>query len=73
MPDKMRPCWIGTVPERDDFDDPITTTFIDGRTVMGPWAIMTPRTHKMRGVGLGTGRGQRYVKEADGTWYKVEG
>lgn len=35
-------------------------TFIDGKTVMGPWAIMCTPCHAERGHGLGTGKGQSY-------------
>jgi hypothetical protein len=65
--------WTGPVGEFDDFQKPITNTIIDGVTVMGPWAIMTPETHRRYGQGLGTGRGQKYEKQADGKWLKVEG
>lgn len=34
--------------------------FIDGSTVMGPWAIMCEDCHETRGNGLGTGKGQKY-------------
>lgn len=75
---KPRKRWLGDIPTKCDVSgDPITDTFIDGRTVMGPWAIMHPKTHKIYGVGLGIGSGQRYVREtdADGNahWYKDAG
>jgi len=67
--------WVGRVSERDDFGNPIKDQFIDG--VMrgrGSWAIMTPAAFRVFGVGkLGTGYGQRYKKQADGKWLKVEG
>jgi hypothetical protein len=66
--------WTGHLESEDDFGDPIVDEFIDGKTVFGPWAIMTPHTFKIKGVGqLGTGLGQRYVKQRDGKWLKVEG
>jgi hypothetical protein len=72
--DTIKPVyWIGTVPQVDDFDVPITRTFIDGKTTQGPWATMTPASHKKHGVGLGTGKGQRYDKQPDGRWLKVKG
>lgn len=44
-------------------DQPITDTFIDGKTAdMGLWAIMCPKCHKIRGIGLGLGKGQRFNK-----------
>lgn len=58
----------------DDFDQPITDEFIDGKTVMGPWGNMSPKSWARHGVGrLGTGYGQRYKKQSDGRWLKVEG
>jgi hypothetical protein len=36
--------------------------FIDGRTTYGPWALMCESCHGLYGVGLGTGRGQKYDK-----------
>ena len=65
--------WHGDIGKDDDFNDPITDTFIDGVTVHGPWAIMTPASHERHGRGLGTGQGQKYKKQADGRWLKVEG
>ncbi len=43
--------------------------FVDGKTLMGPWADMCLTCHKRAGVGLGTGRGQKY----DENGKKVEG
>lgn len=44
--------------------------FIDGKTTSGPWAIMCMACFFINGVGLGSGRGQRYDVE---TLEKVEG
>jgi hypothetical protein len=52
--------WNGTVKKNDDFGDKIIDSFIDGKTKHGPWAIMTPRSFALYGVGLGIGLGQRY-------------
>jgi hypothetical protein len=65
--------WQGPVRNIDDFDQAITDTFIDGATIYGPWAMMTPASHRLYGQGLGTGRGQKYEKQSDGQWLKVEG
>ena len=65
--------WCGKVGDQDDFDEPITDVFIDGRTTSGPWAIMSPASFKAFGMGLGTGRGQVYKLQADGRWLKIEG
>ncbi len=45
-------------------------SFVDGRTDMGPWAIMCLACYYRRGIGLGTGRGQQYDHA---TGIKVEG
>jgi hypothetical protein len=67
--------WMGTRPGKtDDFGDPIESSFVDGKTRSGPWAIMSPRSWRRYGVDhLGLGRGQRYEKQDDGKWLKVEG
>lgn len=67
--------WVGAVPGMDDFNVPITDAFIDGKTGMGPWAIMTPISFSSYGVTgrLGVGLGQRYEKQADGRWLKTQG
>lgn len=65
--------WNGVVGEFDDFNKPIVDIFIDGRTRMGSWAIMTPASFREYGVGLGTGKGQKYVRLQNGRWAKMEG
>lgn len=66
--------WTGEVPPKDDFGLTIGIEFIDGRTKKGPWATMTPMSWRAMGVGrLGLGMGQRYKKQNDGRWLKVEG
>jgi hypothetical protein len=66
--------WMGDVPLRDDFGMEITDEFIDGVTRQGPWAMMAPTSWRTMGIGvLGVGRGQRYQKQKNGIWLKVEG
>jgi cytochrome c553 len=66
--------WISAVPAICELcSEPITDTFVDGATAYGPWACMCVRCHGEIGYGLGTGKGQRYAKDADGHWPKVEG
>jgi hypothetical protein len=63
---------IGTIV--DDFDEPYEDVMIDGKTKMGPWANMTPKSWTTYGIGrLGQGYGQKYEKQKDGRWLKVEG
>jgi hypothetical protein len=67
--------WMGTTPKKCQLTGAnITTAFIDGKTKMGPWAIMSPEAHKVNGCGLGQGRGQRYEwNDAMKAWVKTEG
>jgi len=39
--------------------------YVDGRTIMGPWANMCLPCHSDNGVGFGTGLGQKYPKVVD--------
>lgn len=48
----------------------IENIFIDGRTQRGPWAIMCESCHASWGVGLGTGKGQKYVYCPDTNRYQ---
>lgn len=56
----------------DICDTPIVDEFIDGVVKNGPWGNMCPTCHRNEGIGLGTGRGQHYKKNADGNFYKCE-
>ncbi len=66
--------WLGLVPSKSDFGGTITDEFIDGAThPRGTWGFMTPAEHSIHGRGVGQGKGQRYRKQEDGRWLKVEG
>ena len=55
--------WFGSPPVRCDLCDHLFTEhefFIDGRARAGWWAIMCEDCHKIHGIGLGQGAGQRY-------------
>lgn len=68
--------WTSPVPTMCDMDaSPIIDEFIDGKTMMGPWACMCPSCWDTFGVGqLGTGMGQRYKRRPDGkNWVKIGG
>lgn len=72
MPEKVY--WLSPLGDEDDFGLPFKTVMYDGKTQMGPWANMSETSWKLHGVGiLGTGYGQKYKKQADGRWLKVEG
>lgn len=57
----------------DDFGVEIGSVVYDGRTKMGPWATMSEASYKKYGVGLGTGRGQKYRRNEQGHFIKEEG
>jgi hypothetical protein len=70
--------WIGSEPACEIheafglgyFPIPKEATFIDGKTVHGPWAIMCQNCYWGHGAGIGVGRGQQY--EWDGEhWVKI--
>ena len=62
--------WLGTLDGCQICGMEVGDTFVDGRTVHGPWAIMCEVCHKTHGVGLGTGKGQKYDTK---TKEKLEG
>lgn len=70
----MQKFWAGGTPEVDDFGFDIKDEFIDGKTKTRSWAIMSPKAWEDFGCGqFGTGYAQRYKKQPDGKWLKVEG
>lgn len=63
--------WISDRPEKCDLcGRPLVDWFVDGKTTYGPWAVIGKCCFDKFGVGLGTGRGQRYDLE---TLEKIEG
>lgn len=53
---------------------PIKDEFVDGRVQgISSWALLCLVCHREHGVGLGTGRGQRYQRQPNGSFTKVEG
>lgn len=73
-PDEPLKEWLGTPPSSCDIcRKPIIDSFIDGRTVHGPWANMCPTCFKREGVGLGTGHGQHYGMTPTGGFVKIGG
>lgn len=66
--------WMSPLGDTDDFGDKYTNVMYDAKTKQGPWANMTEASWKQHGYPkLGTGYGQKYEKQADGRWLKVEG
>ena len=66
--------WLSEVPAQCDLcETPITNTFIDGKTVHGPWGIMCISCHVLDGYGFGTGRGQKFEKVESGKFIKTKG
>jgi len=66
--------WHGTIPAGCDCCGiGIHSEFVDGATIHGPWANLHPTCHLRIGRGIGPGLGQRYRKQDDGRWMKVEG
>lgn len=69
-----KPRWYGQVPKKDDFGSIIEDEFIDGKMFNGTWSIMTPKSWNLYGCGkLGTGYGQRYKKNSENIFMKIEG
>jgi hypothetical protein len=65
--------WVGSPPVKCDVcGDALPTTFIDGRTKFGIWGVMDMDCHRLVGVGVGPGKGQKYERRGK-VWIKVEG
>jgi len=70
----MEKFWMGQAPKNCDIcGDKVTNTFVDGKTKFGPWGFMCPHCHNDAGYGVGTARGQKYTRQADGRWLKTGG
>jgi len=68
--------WLSPAPAKcDTCDTPIQNVFVDGKTEYGPWGCLCMSCFTLGpGIGkLGTGFGQKYQKQQDGKWLKVEG
>ena len=65
--------WVGDAPTScDACGGPIIDEFVDGKTRLGPWAIMCPDCTGPHGVGLGLGQGRCYQRRG-GRWVKIAG
>lgn len=56
--------WMGEIKVCDLCGKPFGKYFIDGKTVLGPWALMCESCHITWGEGLGLGKGQKYDTES---------
>lgn len=66
--------WEGSEPKGCELcEDDFHGIFIDGRTQWNCWGMLCVVCHNNCGIGLGLGKGQKYVKQPDGKWLKVEG
>ncbi len=67
--------WIGDKPKVCQMcGGKIVDIFIDGKVGrFGSWAIMCNSCHISSGTGLGTGKGQKFEKQPNGSWLKIEG
>jgi hypothetical protein len=66
--------WLGDLGPKDNWGSTYRGVMYDARTVYGVWGNMSESSWKLFGCGkLGTGYGQKYKKQADGRWLKVEG
>lgn len=77
QPIKGRPAiyWAGDIPAVCQLSGrAIIDAFIDGSHPRhGSWAIFHPDAFAEIGGRLGTGYGQRYERQADGRFWRVEG
>lgn len=64
--------WFGTT-ECDVCGKEIKKTLYDAKTVYGPWATMCESCFRKIGVGMALGLGQKYKKNKDGEFEKIEG
>lgn len=51
----------------------LVETLIDARVRDGGWMVLDADCHASIGMGFGVGRAQRYQRQADDRWLKVEG
>ena len=65
--------WLSAVNNCDICNKPLVDKMVDGKTQMGPWALMCLPCHSKQGGQLGLGLGQRYEKQLGGRWLKTAG
>jgi hypothetical protein len=67
-----QPKWLGDT-KCNICDADCDGELYDAKTHMGPWATMCRKCYPKYGLGLGTGKGQRYLSTQRGRYIKVEG
>lgn len=66
--------WVGSIPKTCGYcGTRLSDVFYDTRTTDGPWACLCRRCFNHVGSGLGSGLGQKYQKQPDGSWACVAG
>lgn len=66
--------WMGPAPSTCDCcGKGICDWFVDGKTKLGPWAIMCTVCFAQTGIGFGIGKGQLYQRNEQGQWPKTRG
>ena len=66
--------WTGDLSHGCDIcKRPFGRFMYDARTVQGRWGNLDDSCFIMHGVGLGTGQGQKYERQADDSFVKVAG
>ena len=65
--------WLSAVNNCDLCGTPHFNVLVDGKTKMGPWALMCLKCHAANGGKLGLGLGQKYQIQPGGRWLKIAG
>ena len=68
----MRKDWRGST-ECDFCGRGIKETLYDAKTKLGPWATLCAYCYTGLGVGLGTGKGQKYIEDNEGHFVALHG
>lgn len=66
--------WLGNLGPTDNYGSKYGNIMYDAKTKFGYWANMSEDSWKEFGIGkLGIGLGQKYEKQDNGRWLKIEG
>ena len=64
--------WIGDLSQGCDIcKRPFGRFMYDAKTTFGPWANLDEACFVLHGMGMGQGRGQKYEKQEDGSYLKM--